>query len=132
MDNITQLLIFLPIFIVSLSIHEWAHAYSAWKLGDSTAKDQGRMTINPVSHIDPIGTLLLPTLGLISGGFIIGWAKPVPVNVHALKSPSRDFALVAAAGPLSNLIQATAGASVFGVLVNAVRFVKQVRNVGDE
>ncbi len=111
-----MLLLSLPIFIVSLSIHEWAHAYSAWKLGDPTAKERGRMTVNPVAHIDPIGTLLLPALSLLSGGIIIGWAKPVPVDTRRLKSPSRDMALVAGAGPLSNLLQAAAGAALFGLM----------------
>ena len=115
-NNIPLLLLFLPIFIVSLSIHEWAHAYSAWKLGDPTAKERGRMTVNPVAHIDPIGTLLLPALSLLSGGIIIGWAKPVPVDTRRLKSPSRDMALVAGAGPLSNLLQAAAGAALFGLM----------------
>jgi Zn-dependent protease len=85
--------------LIALSIHEWAHAYTAWKLGDSTAKHQGRLTINPIAHIDPIGALLF----LVAG---FGWAKPVPVNPYAFKHMARDTSLTALAGPFSNLVLA--------------------------
>lgn len=92
--------------IVSLGVHEAAHAWSAWKLGDSTAKDMGRMTINPLVHIDPFMTILLPAMCALVGAPIFGGAKPVPVNFHRLRNPWFDMAVVAFAGPLSNLILA--------------------------
>ena len=92
--------------IASLSFHEAAHAWSADKLGDPTARMLGRITLNPLAHIDWIGTVLFPIVAMTTGAPLLGWAKPVPVNFHNLKAPRRDFALVAAAGPLSNLILA--------------------------
>lgn len=94
--------------LVSLSIHEAAHAWAADTLGDPTARMLGRLTINPVAHIDPIGTLLLPGIAILTGLPIIGWAKPVPVNLNQLRHPRRDFMYIAAAGPASNLLQALA------------------------
>lgn len=107
--------IYLAVFVillVSLSIHEAAHAWAADKLGDPTARLLGRLTINPVAHIDPIGTLLLPAVAIFTGLPIIGWAKPVPVNLHQLRHPRRDFMYIAAAGPASNLLQAFVLATV--------------------
>jgi Zn-dependent protease len=92
--------------VISLGIHEAAHAWVAWKCGDSTAKDLGRITLNPVAHIDPVRTILMPTLLYISTGHAFGGAKPVPVNFHRLHHPWRDMSLVAFAGPLSNFLQA--------------------------
>ena len=92
--------------IASLSFHEAAHAWTADKLGDPTARMLGRITLNPLAHIDWIGTVLFPIVAMTTGAPLLGWAKPVPVNFHNLKAPRRDFALVAAAGPLSNLILA--------------------------
>lgn len=98
--------------IVAIVIHEIAHGYVAYKLGDDTAKRQGRLTLNPISHIDPIGTIVVPLLLLFSGsGFLIGWAKPVPVNAAAFRQPLKDMMWVALAGPVSNLLLAT-GASI--------------------
>ena len=94
------------VLLVSLSIHEAAHAWAADMFGDPTARQLGRLTLNPVAHIDPIGTLLLPGLSILTGLPIIGWAKPVPVNLHQLRHPRRDFMYIAAAGPASNLAQA--------------------------
>lgn len=101
---------------MSLSIHEAAHAWAADRLGDPTARLLGRLTINPVAHIDPIGTLLLPAIGMLTGFPLIGWAKPVPVNLHQLAHPRRDFMLVAAAGPASNVLQALVLAAAFRLL----------------
>ena len=95
------------IVLISLTIHEAAHAWTADRLGDPTARMLGRLSLNPIVHIDPIGTLLLPILAALSGLPLIGWAKPVPVNTRNLRDPRRDFMLVAAAGPISNLLQAT-------------------------
>ncbi len=100
------LLIQVGVLLLSISIHESAHAWSADRLGDATARRMGRVSFNPLVHIDPVGTILFPLLGLYLGGVIFGWAKPVPVNPAHLSSPRRDHALVAAAGPLSNLLLA--------------------------
>src|SRR5215467_8790049 len=88
---------------LSLSIHESAHAWTADALGDPTARYLGRVSLNPLVHADPIGTILFPLIGMFSGA-MFGWAKPVPVNVSRLRNPSRDHMLVAAAGPASNLL----------------------------
>ena len=98
---------------MSLTIHEAAHAWTAEQLGDPTARLLGRVSLNPIVHIDPIGTILLPLLAAYSGLPIIGWAKPVPVNVRRLRRGRRDFMIVAAAGPISNLLQAVVGAIAF-------------------
>ena len=100
---------------MSLSFHEAAHAWTADRLGDPTARLLGRLTLNPLAHIDWIGTVLFPLLALYSGVPLIGWAKPVPVNWHNLRSPRRDFAVVALAGPVSNLILAVGAAAVLVV-----------------
>ena len=96
----------LPV-LFAVTLHEVAHGWVANKLGDGTAKMLGRLTPNPVKHIDPIGTILVPlAMFLLQTGFIFGWAKPVPVNTRNFKNPRRDMALVAIAGPLSNLAMA--------------------------
>jgi len=94
------------VLLLSLSVHESAHAWTANKLGDPTAKFLGRVSLNPIVHIDPIGTLLLPIIGIFYTGFLFGWAKPVPVSVNRLGDPKRDYMLVSAAGPISNFILA--------------------------
>ena len=94
-------------FLFGLSIHEAAHAFTADKLGDDTARQLGRVTLNPLPHIDLFGTILLPAMGLISGLPVLGWAKPTPVNPSRLRHPRRDDILVTAAGPASNLLVAT-------------------------
>lgn len=86
-----------PAVVIGLTIHEWAHAYTAYKLGDTTAKDQGRLTLNPLKHLDPFGTLLILILGF-------GWAKPVQFNPDNLKQKHRDEILISIAGPLSNFL----------------------------
>jgi Zn-dependent protease len=102
--------------VLSLSFHEAAHAWTADRLGDPTARMLGRLTLNPMAHIDLIGTVLFPLIAMTSGLPIIGWAKPVPVNWNNLRHPRRDFAVVALAGPVSNLILASVGATVFMLL----------------
>ena len=102
--------------IVALTIHEAAHAWTADRLGDPTARLLGRVSLNPIVHIDPIGTILLPLLAMFSGLPILGWAKPVPVNISRLRHHRRDFMIVAAAGPASNLLQAFVIAGVFRLL----------------
>ncbi len=92
--------------LFAIVLHEVAHGWVAKLLGDPTAKMMGRLTLNPIKHIDPIGTLLVPLMLLMLGGFIFGWAKPVPVTWENLKKPKRDMALVAVAGPAANLLMA--------------------------
>ena len=92
--------------IFAVTVHEAAHGWVADKLGDPTARKLGRITLNPIPHIDLVGTILVPVLMLSFTGFLIGWAKPVPVSVGRLHSPKRDMAIVAAAGPAVNLIMA--------------------------
>jgi Zn-dependent protease len=95
----------LPV-LFAITVHEVAHGWVAMRLGDRTAMMLGRLTLNPIKHIDPIGTLLVPGLMLAFSNFIFGWAKPVPVTWENLRHPKRDMALVAAAGPMANLLMA--------------------------
>lgn len=108
-------------FIILLTFHEWAHAKSANMLGDPTARDEGRMSLNPAVHIDPVGTLFLPLIGTFFGGAYFGWAKPVPVNPYNLKNPRRDIMLIAGAGPFMNIVLAfviLAGLRILEVFFN--------------
>jgi len=106
-DIIWKLLLWAPPVILAVTLHEMGHGWVAKQLGDPTAADLGRLTLNPLKHIDPFGTLLLPALLIITkAGFIFGWAKPVPVNWRNLKHLRRDMALVALAGPGANVLQA--------------------------
>lgn len=117
-------ILFFIILVSSLCIHEWAHAWTAWKLGDDTAHDQGRVTLNPLPHIDLIGTVIFPLLCifLLNGSFLFGWAKPVPVNSTRFKNPKFDDALTTFAGPFSNLLLAIGVAALggFATRYNAV------------
>lgn len=117
--DLVQILIVLSVLIASLSVHEAAHAFAADRLGDPTARHLGRLSINPAVHVDPIGTLLFPVIAFVTGVPLIGWAKPVPVDPRYLKHPKRDFALIAAAGPASNLLLATIGAIALAVIPGA-------------
>ena len=110
--NFAQLFLAFLVLLFSLTVHESAHALAASRLGDSTARLLGRVSLNPVVHVDPVGTILFPLLAAIAQVPLIGWAKPVPVNITRLKHPRRDYMLVAAAGPASNLILAVAAAIV--------------------
>ncbi|MCU0424539.1 MAG: site-2 protease family protein [Candidatus Kapabacteria bacterium] len=102
---ISNLLVTMPIFLLSLSVHEAAHALSAYYLGDTTARDLGRVTLNPVPHIDFLGTIVMPVLSAFTGGAaLIGWAKPVPVDWRNLRNIRRDDTLIALAGPASNIV----------------------------
>ena len=105
------LLIFVPVILFSLTIHEYAHAYIANKLGDDTAKRLGRLTLNPLKHLDPIGTILLLLVHF-------GWAKPVPVDPRNFKDPKKDMLYVAIAGPISNIITAI----ISGILLKFIIF----------
>ena len=104
----------LPV-LFAITVHEVAHGWVAKKLGDPTAMMMGRLTLNPLKHIDPIGTVLVPLALVLMGGFIFGWAKPVPVTWANLRNPKRDMALVALAGPLANLVMAFGWALIMKV-----------------
>lgn len=113
-DFLLSRIIFMVPLILSLTVHEWAHAWAAWRLGDDTAKLLGRMTLNPIAHIDPVGTLLLPMIGIP-----FGWAKPVPVNPSRFNrrvSMPTGMMLTAAAGPVSNLMLALIVGCLLAVL----------------
>lgn len=105
MEKIVYLLLLAPAFISALTIHEFAHAWAGHKLGDDTAQRQGRLTLDPLAHLDPIGTLLI-VVAILFNAPLIGWAKPVPFNPRNLRDPRRDSILIAIAGPISNVLQA--------------------------
>ncbi len=105
-DTIQKITIYALPVLFAITFHEAAHAYAAKKYGDATAYMMGRMSLNPLKHIDPVGTILIPLLALTLGGFLFGWAKPVPVNFGNLRQPKRDMLWVAAAGPGANLVMA--------------------------
>ncbi len=107
--EIVDLIVRFFVLIVSLSVHEFAHAWSAFRLGDDTAARRGRMTLNPISHMDPIGSLM------ILAGMPLGWAKPVPVDTSRLRNPMRHGSWVAFAGPLSNILLGFFCAGIFWV-----------------
>ena len=110
------------ILILSVIVHEISHGYVALMLGDPTAKLAGRLTLNPISHLDPVGSFIVPLITLMLSGFVIGWAKPVPYNPYNLKGGKWGPAMVALAGPLSNFVIAAIFAAVlrFGVPAGAV------------
>ncbi len=100
--DIPQILISLFVVLFAITIHEASHGWAAYKMGDPTAYAMGRITLNPIAHIDPVGTILLPLILVIMGAPPFGWAKPVPVNPMNLRDPRRDNLIISAAGPLSN------------------------------
>jgi Zn-dependent protease len=106
-----------PALVFAIVFHEIAHGWTALALGDPTAKEQRRLSLNPLRHVDPFGTLILPGLLALAGAPVFGWAKPVPVNFQRLRNPRFGMMAVAAAGPLTNLIMATLGALAIGLLV---------------
>lgn len=121
-EHIVEALISYVVLLFSLSVHESAHGWAAMKMGDDTAVSQGRVSLNPLVHIDPIGTVLIPIVQFLSpqyGGFLIGWAKPTPVGAHNFRKLAQGHILVAGAGPASNLLLAilfTLGYAVAGQL----------------
>ena len=117
--DIPSLLLAFAVVLASLTVHEWAHAWTADRLGDPTARILGRVSFNPMVHIDVLGTIVLPLISMFSGLPILGWAKPVPVNVSRLGHPKRDFMIVAAAGPASNLIMAAIAAAAFNAVTTS-------------
>lgn len=120
MDRLFSILLSALAVIIGIVVHESAHALAAYVLGDSTARSRGRISLNPLAHIDPFGTVLLPLLMVLAGGPVFAYAKPVPVYLGNLKNPKRDEVLVALAGPLSNILVAFVAALVYGMLLGAV------------
>jgi Zn-dependent protease len=117
LEQLLPTLIAVGIFIlVGFPVHEFSHAFAAYRLGDSTARWQGRLTLNPIKHFDPLGGGILIATALLSRGFMIGWAKPTPVNPYNLRYGRRGEALVALAGPVSNLVMAVAAAIPLRIL----------------
>ena len=115
-DPVSAALWALPL-LLAVVCHEVAHGYVAYRLGDPTAKMLGRLTLNPIPHVDPVGTILLPGLLLLSGSpFLFGYAKPVPISWHNLRNPARDMVYVAAAGPLTNFTLAAISGVLHAVL----------------
>lgn len=106
----------IPALVVAIVFHEVAHGYVARLLGDPTASEQGRLTLNPLRHVDPVGTVVLPAILTLVKAPIFGWAKPVPVNKYRLRNPRIGMMAVAAAGPGSNLVLAAIGAVLLGLL----------------
>ncbi|MBU3735352.1 MAG: site-2 protease family protein [Methylobacterium sp.] len=106
LDTVQRVTVYVLPVVFAITVHEAAHGYVARHFGDMTAAAEGRITLNPLKHIDPVGTLLVPALTLLLGGILFGWAKPVPVNFGRLRHPKRDMLWVAAAGPASNFAMA--------------------------
>jgi Zn-dependent protease len=115
-DQILHILVGVVVLVFSLVVHENAHALAAERFGDSTAREMGRITMNPVPHIDPLGTIIMPALMLISGVPLIGWARPVPINPSNFRNPVVHDAYVAAVGPMSNFALALGGTALFIVV----------------
>lgn len=119
--------------IFAITLHEVAHGWVANKLGDGTAKMLGRLTLNPIKHIDPIGTIVVPLVMVLMSGFAFGWAKPVPVNTRNLNNPRKDMAIVAVAGPLANVVMAIFWVFFYklvSVLVSDVNIAKGLMAMG--
>lgn len=117
MDILYQIAVWLVPLVIAIVFHEVAHGLVARQLGDPTAEAKGRLSLNPVRHIDPFGTVVLPMLLAISHAPVFGWAKPVPVNYARLRNPRRDMVLVALAGPGMNLLLALAGTALLAVTI---------------
>ena len=104
-DTLQQIVIFMPTFLLALVIHEYGHAWMALKFGDRTSEWSGRLTLNPMAHIDPMGTILFPLISIVTGAHIFfGWAKPVPINPNQFSNYRKGLFWVAFAGPLSNIL----------------------------
>jgi Zn-dependent protease len=115
-EKVLEIVIQVVTLLFAVSVHESAHGWVALRCGDSTAHDLGRITLNPLKHLDPFGSLLVPAILAFTGAPVFGWAKPVPVSLRGVRNPRRANLLVSAAGPLSNFAVAILGAVVFFVL----------------
>ncbi|MBU2615404.1 MAG: site-2 protease family protein [Elusimicrobiota bacterium] len=118
MDLFYKLFIQFPILLFSITIHEFAHGFMSNKLGDDTGSVMGRLTLNPMAHIDLIGTIILPLISIVTGAPVFGWAKPVPINPYRLNNPKRDMMLIGLAGPASNMLMAL----LAGLIIKLVTF----------
>lgn len=118
-QKLISFLTFLPMFFVSIAVHEFAHAFTAAKYGDDTAKRQGRLTLNPFKHLDLIGSVIMPLASFTSGFALIGWAKPVQIDRRNFKDPYKNDAVVSFAGPLSNFILAVIFYVIFLLFLNS-------------
>lgn len=116
-ETISLILVLVPALVIAIVFHEVAHGYAARLLGDPTASERGRLTLNPIAHVDPVGTLLVPGALALLGGPVFGWAKPVPVNKWRLNNPRFGMMAVAAAGPASNFVLAMVGAVLYGLVL---------------
>ncbi len=114
-DTLILAAILIPCLVIAIVFHEVAHGWTALALGDTTARDMGRLTLNPIKHVDPVGTLLVPGALTLFGGPVFGWAKPVPVNANRLNNPRYGMMAVAAAGPGTNILLAFVGAVLVGI-----------------
>jgi len=109
-EALIGILFFIPVFFITITVHECAHGYIAYKLGDPTARNLGRLTLNPIKHIDPIGLIMIAVIGF-------GWAKPVPIIPRYFKNPKSGMAISAAAGPVSNILMAIIGLLLYAILL---------------
>ncbi len=131
MIDIQTLLIYAIPVLFAITVHETAHGWVASLLGDHSARMMGRITLNPIKHIDPVGTILVPAFLYFTSGFIFGWAKPVPVNFSALRSPRQDMLWVAIAGPISNFLMAALWLGVIFIAINTgSQFLVDMAQVG--
>ena len=119
-DTLLTALALIPALIIAIVFHEVAHGWTALMLGDPTAKERRRLSLNPIRHVDPFGTLILPGLLALAGAPIFGWAKPVPVIQQRLRNPRFGMMAVAAAGPLTNLVLAAIGAVLLGIFLRTI------------
>ncbi|MBU2568332.1 MAG: site-2 protease family protein [Elusimicrobia bacterium] len=117
-----RVLILYPLLIFSVTMHEYFHGLVAEKFGDDTARYSGRLTLNPLAHIDFFGTFLLPMLAIITGAPVFGWAKPVPVDPYRLNNPRKDMIFIGLAGPAINLLIAVASAAIVRIIINIETF----------
>ncbi len=115
-ETLMSALVLIPALILAIVFHEVSHGWTALALGDTTARDMRRLSLNPLRHVDPLGTVILPGALALMGAPVFGWAKPVPVNARRLRNPRYGMMAVAAAGPASNLVLAGVGAVVLGLL----------------
>lgn len=140
-DRIAELIQTFTVYVIpvlfGITVHEVAHGWMARQFGDRTAEMLGRLTLNPVKHIDPVGTVIVPLLTLFTGGFLFGWAKPVPINPRNFRQPKRDMVVVALAGPGANLLMAIGWALVFkltgifaGALGSSIVFFQSMAIIG--
>ena len=114
-DTLQYALIVIPCIVIAIVFHEVAHGWAALALGDPTAKEQRRLTLNPIRHVDPVGTVVVPGFLALAGAPVFGWAKPVPVNAARLDHPRAGMMAVAAAGPATNFVLALIGAAALGI-----------------